>query len=66
MINAKPYICRHCKNPLGLTSNKTLSIGLVKINQAVKLHCGHCGRSMTWRPVTVIAKEMVPVAAYPV
>lgn len=62
MIDSKPYLCRHCKNPLALSSDKVLSVGLVKILQPVKFKCGHCGRLMTWRPV----KQMVPVPVYPV
>lgn len=45
-----PYLCRHCKNPLGVASDKSLVVGVVRIVQPVRLECGHCGQKTTWRP----------------
>lgn len=63
MTNTTPYVCRHCKNPLGVSSGKVLSVGLVKIIQPVKLKCGKCGRQVTWRPAV---KESMPTPVYAV
>lgn len=63
MIDSKPYLCRHCKNHLGESSDKVLSLDVVKISQPVKMQCGKCGQKLTWRPAV---KQMVPVPVYPV
>lgn len=60
---AKPYFCRHCQNPLALSSDKVLSVGLVKISQPVKFRCGHCDRPQTWRPQVVKESIPTPVSA---
>lgn len=63
-MDSKPYLCRHCKNPLASSSDKVLSVGLVRITQPVKFKCGHCGRQMAWRPQVV--KESMPTPVYAV
>lgn len=57
MERETPYQCRHCKQPLGYSSDKSLSLNVVKITQPVKMQCGKCGRQVTWRPAVKEEEE---------
>lgn len=61
------YQCRHCKEPLGVSSGKVLSVGSIKIIEASLLKCAACGRKISWRPRgKETTEEPMPTPVYAV
>ena len=50
-MDSRPYFCRHCKAPLGLSSETILTIGRAQFRQFVTFTCGRCAGLVKWVPV---------------